>query len=397
MQPHDYRCHSDRMLAEALAEESAIKPLIRAHAERDQTMGTRRSLLAQALRLTPAIAPDLHKTLDACKELLSVESDVELYVYASAQFNAACTAPEGTRVFVLLSSALAESFSHDELAFVIGHELGHHVFDHHALPVKLLTNPEHKLGASLILRLMSWQRYAEISADRAGLMCAGALDPAARGLFKLSSGLRASPGEAQVRAYLEQAQELYAEAERVDGPGVHRDWLSTHPFSPVRLSAGEAFADSAVMRDGGPSLEQVERAVHGFMSLMEPSYLEETSDEAEIMRRVLFAAGVILAASDGNIADSEVDSLTEMLGHGRMPANLNVEALTEDLDRRLDRCHEQVRPSRRAQLLRDLALVARADTAVHDSERAFLVSLAHRLEVDEQVVLQALVASVELD
>ena len=395
--PPEYRCESDRALAEELAQHDSVRPIMRALAEEDRALGTRRSLLAQALRLTPTIAPALHAILDRCRELLAVDAEVELYVYGAAQFNAGCTAPEGGRVFVLLSSALAEAFADDELAFVVGHELGHHVYDHHALPVQILTDPRHELRPAMILRLLSWQRYAEISADRAGLICARGLQPAARALFKLSSGLRASPTEEQVRAYLAQAQELYAEAERIDAPGVHRDWLSTHPFSPVRLSAARAFADSRAMTDGGTPLDQLERAVHGFMALMEASYLEEESDEAEAMRRVLFAGGVMVAAADGALSQAELDALIDKLGHGRVPASINVDALREHLGQRVARCNEIVRPARRAQLVRDLAVIARADGRVADPERAQLFELGRQLKVDGDVVVHALEAPLTLD
>lgn len=395
--PEQYRCESDRSLADELANHASVRPIMRALADSERSQGTRRSLLAQALRLTPSIAPNLHGILDRCRRLLAVESDVELYVYGSPQFNAACTAPEGGRVFVLLSSTLAEAFSDDELSFVIGHELGHHVYDHHGLPVQVLTDPRHELRAPLILRLLSWQRYAEISADRAGLVCCGGLDPAARALFKLSSGLKASPSEEQVRAYVQQAQELYAEAERIDAPGVHRDWLSTHPFSPVRLSSAQEFSQSEIMSEGGQSLSNVELSVHGFMALMEANYLEEESDEAETMRRVLFAAGVLVAAAGGEPSKPELDALIEKLGHGRVPTTLNIDALRNALAQRIARCNELVRPARRAQLLRDLATIARADGHVQDAERALLLDLSRQMNVDESIALQALSAPMELD
>ena len=91
---------------------------------------------------------------------------------------------------VMLSSSLLEGFEPDGLQFVIGHELGHHLFDHRRIPVGALLGGEVQIGAALALRLFAWQRYAEISSDRAGLACAGRLEPAAHALFKLSSGLR---------------------------------------------------------------------------------------------------------------------------------------------------------------------------------------------------------------
>lgn len=396
--PHTYRAEADRSLAAQLMLDPSVRPILRAFAEREKAQGTRRSLLAQALRLTPAVAPALHATVDRCRTLLEVETEVELYVYPSAQYNAACTAPEGGRVFVLLSSGLAEAFDQDELAFVIGHELGHHVFDHHAIPVPVLAHPDSALPAAVVLRLLSWQRWAEVSCDRAGLVCCGDLTPAASALFKLSSGLSSSPDAARIEAYLDQARDLYAETAQLEGKARnHADWMSSHPFSPVRLSAARAFAESEVLVDGGIGLAELERRVHGFLELMEASYLKEDTTEAEVMRRVLFAGGVVLAGADGEVSRAELDHLNSLLGPGVVPEQPNLDALTADLPKRLSRLKAEVRGARRAQVLHDLAAVARADLRVHDAERALLLAWAEHVGVDAQVVVDALEAPLELD
>ena len=196
--------------------------------------GTRRSLLARALRLTPEVEPEIFALLDACRERLEVEESVELYVFASPNFNAALARPEGGHIFVLLSSSLMESFSPEELRFVVGHELGHYVYDHHAIPLPLLFDPRSKLPADLYLKLHTWQRYAEISADRAGLFCTAGMKGVARALFKLSSGLHDAPDDVRIAAFMEQADELFREAERASSQKDvgSTDWMSTHPFTP---------------------------------------------------------------------------------------------------------------------------------------------------------------------
>ena len=80
---------------------------------------------------------------DQCTERLGIDSPLELYAYASPQFNAACFKPEEGRVFIMFSSSLLEAFSDTELLFVMGHELGHHVYQHHDLPIGyILRGPE---------------------------------------------------------------------------------------------------------------------------------------------------------------------------------------------------------------------------------------------------------------
>lgn len=381
------RSENDRLLAAELLQDLRVDRMRRA-LERQGKLGTRRSLLARALRLTASVAPDTVGLLQRCVDTLGVQSEVELYVHASPTYNAGCTPVEGGRVFVLVTSALLESFLPEELLYVLGHELGHHVYGHLDLPLQPILHGQERLPASFVLQAFSWQRWAEISADRAGMLCCGGLRGAASGLFKLSSGLSTSPGPDQLEAFVEQAQALYQESEvdSTDKPE-HQDFLSSHPFSPVRLRAARAF--DRVLQ-GQRSLEEVEEQAVELMALMEPGYLKEDSPGAETMRRLLFAAGAVLAAADGDFSREERQVLEELLGAGRVPAKLDPELLRGHLDARVRAVVEQVPRSRRAQLVRDLALVARADGRVSPEEETMLRELSALLEIDPRVVEVAL-------
>ncbi len=391
MRASELRGEVDRSLATQLLLDSTIRK-VREELERAGKLGTRRSLLARALRLTSSIAPEVHGTLSLCREKLEVEADVELYVHASPQFNAGCTPVEDGRVFILVTSALLEAFSSQELTFVLGHELGHHIYGHHAIPLGFILQQAEKLSPALVLMAHTWQRHAEISADRAGMLCCGGLDGAARGLFKLSSGLRSAPGDAQIAAFIEQAHELYDEdaTERVK----HVDWLSTHPFSPIRLRAGQVFQR---FLDGELDQESLERECADLLALMEASYLQEDSHGAEAMRRLLFAAGAVVAAADGEVSAEELDSLSELLGPARVPRELDPALLRKHLPKRIERVKELVSRARRVQLVRDLTLIARADGHVSEAELAEIRSLAGELEVDARVVEVVVSSPVEID
>ena len=222
-----------------------------------------------------------------------VDGPLELFVYPDAIFNAAAVKPEKGRLLLLVSSALLEGFEPAELQFVVGHELGHYLFDHHAVPTGALLRGGTRISPSLTLRLFAWQRYAEISADRAGLVCAGGLEPAARSLFKLASGLKGDRISVRIDQFLAQVGDLRREAESqaTADEAVRSDWFATHPFSPLRLKAVELCASSEVMVSGGLSRDALEAQVQELMTLMDPSYLKERSDRAEAMRRLLFAGG----------------------------------------------------------------------------------------------------------
>ena len=381
------RSEADRRLQQALLEAPVVAQAVQAQEQQEAPTGLRRSLLASALRLSPAIAPQSNNILSQCQEVLGVETEVELFVYPSPSYNAACTATEEGRVFVLLASSLLESFSEEELRFVIGHELGHHLYDHHAVPLHVLLKSGSRLPPQLVLQAFSWQRHAELSADRAGMLCCGGLDGAARALFKLSSGLHRAPDDAQIHAFIEQSHELYRENERSsDQQASHSDWMSSHPFSPVRLRAGQVFAQSAVLVEGGISMQEVEREVEALMSLMEASYLEEKTDEAEYMRRFLFAGGALVADAHNGISRTERDALASLLGEASVPRTLSAERLRAVLPERSADVCTHVRSSRRAQLIRDLIVIARADDDLHPREIETILHLARQIEVPASFV-----------
>lgn len=386
----DLISEGDRDLADQLLRDltvrEAIARLDRAGGAQD---GARRQLLGNAVRLSSRLAPDVHELVARCGTALGLQVHVETYVYPGPFFNAAAVRPGGDRFLLLMSSSLLEAFDADELAFVAGHEMGHWLFQHHRIPVGPLLGGESPVGAALALRLFAWQRYAEISADRAGVVCAGGLEPAARALFKLASGLRGERVRIRIDEFLSQYSDLQEETARSAGSGepMRPDWFATHPFSPLRLRAAELFAGSVLMTPGGAPRVELESAVQDLMTVMEPGYLKERSAVAEAMRRLLFAGGVAIASASGALEESAVSELEKLLGPGSLPFELKPEVILRDLPARVREVRETVPLLRRAQVLRDLCLIARADGRVSPAEQDVLRGLALDLGVDPSLVI----------
>lgn len=382
------RAKGDEELLKRLLGDPTIKSAVKTAQEATDT-GVRRELLASSVRITPRILPRLDAIVRDAKALLSIDSELELYIYADASFNAACVRPEGGRAFLMFSSALIEAFDDHELAFVVGHELGHHMFAHHEVPVQQLSRDSQLQGAT-VLELYAWSRYAEISADRAGLACVGELDGAARAFFKLSSGLKTGVGAIH-------ADDLIAQLTDMPEESKARDWFSTHPFSPLRLRAAKSFMSSELAKSGGASLTDLELETEELMALMQPRYLEEKSEAAEAMRRLLRAGGVRVAAVSGGISAEEIAQLEKFFGAGSFSGKINAEALVRDLDRRIGDVKDAVPLLRRVQVLRDLCLIAKADGTADEAERAVLEDIARSLEIDPTIVGRTLDARVRLD
>ena len=392
MQNEKLRASQDSKLFEQLQKNRDVQRINQQIEKQQQEgpQGTRRRLLATSVKLSPGMAPGLHKIADECIERLSVEMPTELYAYNSPQFNAACVKPEDGKLFIMFSSSLLDAFDEDELKFVMGHELGHFIFDHHAIPVGYLLNGRQKINPELALNLTSWSRYAEFSSDRAGAWCVRDFNAVARSLFKLSSGVTSGIVNFDLQAFLQQVDEMQLENDNLNRSSA-QDWFMTHPFSPLRVKALQLFHRSAAMDAGqGISDNDLDLGIEGLMELMSPSYLEAKTEADKAMRHMLFAAALAVASADGEIAKQEIAVFEEFFGKYRYTDKLDIAKLKEHIPQRAQHVIEQTGVAKRMQLIRDLCTMARADEKVTPEEIRELKAMAELLEVPELFVEQSL-------
>ncbi|MDH3587987.1 MAG: M48 family metallopeptidase [Gammaproteobacteria bacterium] len=393
------RCENDLELYNKLLENPDV---IRTNEQLEKVaekgeVGIRRRLLATSVRLSREMASHVHDAADRCVEKLGLAIPVELYVFPSPQFNAACFKPEDGRLFVMFSSSLLESFDNNELRFVMGHELGHHVYHHHDIPIGYILRGGSSPDVALALDLFGWSRYAEISADRAGAHCADDLDSVARALFKLASGLSGVTIEFNLSAFLSQVDEMQIVAAEPGQGAPKEDWFSTHPFSPLRVKALQLYYQSELAQPGGLNKADLEVAVQRLMSLMEPSYMEGHTKSAEAMRRALFAAALVVAAANDDISEQEIEIFERFFGAGTFTEKLSLEKLRQELPARLQQVLNSTSVPQRMQLMHDLCIIARAEGHVSEVERAVLDQIADGLDVPRQFICQTFDANPELD
>lgn len=397
MTDRNVRCEGDQALFEQLLEVDEVKA-IRRKLDENPSTSVRRKLLATSLRLTQSMSPKLHTMLADASSKLGLTIPVESYVFNSPTFNAACIKPEGGTLLLMFSSSLLEKFDETELKFVMGHELGHHLYQHHEIPIGLLVNGrKQKISPRLALQLFSWSRYAEISADRAGALCAEDADGAARALFKLASGLTTNLIEIHIDDFAAQADEMDLESKPGRDEGRSDDWFMTHPFTPLRVKALQVFFKSELTQPGGIGRTQLEAQVHELMAMMSPTYLEEKSDVAETMRRVLFAAGCGLMSVSDKIGLEEIATFEQLFGEGSYSENLDFDRLEEALDKRIEQAVETVPKARRIHIVRDLCLIAVADGRVTEEERNYVHMVGRKLKIPAAVVEHSFDRSIELD
>jgi len=400
MNPDRLRTLQDKILFEQLMANPAVQEVNQQiqRREKEGPLGTRRRLLSTAVKLSKNMSPHLTAIADQCIEKLEVSLPVELYAYNSPQFNAACVKPEEGKLFIMFSSSLLDAFDKEELLFVMGHELGHFIYQHHSIPVGYLLRGNLQIGPELALKLSSWSRYAEFSADRAGAFCVNSLEAVGRSLFKLASGVSSSIVSFDLADFLRQVDEMKVEDESAGSRSSIEDWFMTHPFSPLRVKALQLFHKSELMsREGGASVNDMEAAVEGLMGLMEPSYLEAKTDTAKAMRHLLFAGALTVANADGHISEAEIKAFESFFGHYQFNESLDFEKLLEKLPVRAERVVKLTGTPKRMQILRDLCVVAKAEGEVGKPEKGILVHIAQMLELPEYFVDQSLNMASELD
>ena len=137
-------------------------------------------LNSSELRITEQVTPTLNDILCRVTNRLRIpHSIIQCFVFPSSDAQAYSLLRLRDTCVLRFSSALIELLSKDELAFVMGHEIGHFLFSH-----RISVH-----GESASLEELMLQRYQEISADRVGLIACGSFEIAAKALIKTISGL----------------------------------------------------------------------------------------------------------------------------------------------------------------------------------------------------------------
>lgn len=202
--------------------------------------------IANNIRVTDKMFPRLYKQLQWGCKILEVD-EPELYVTVDPQPNAWTFGH--TKPFIVMTSGLIDMLDDEERFFVIGHELGHIKADHLlynlvarniAAIVALLGQATLGIGAllaqSAVYALYEWQRNAELTCDRAGLLCVQDLEPPIRTFMKLSGGARELHDEMDKGEFLRQIR-AYEDADRSTLNKVYKVLLTasrTHPFAILR-------------------------------------------------------------------------------------------------------------------------------------------------------------------
>jgi uncharacterized tellurite resistance protein B-like protein len=372
--------------------------LTEALAPRPHIGSGRAEMLKTSFKLSRGLAPVVWRAVDRCTEFLGVTQPIEVYVMPSPEANAFVIPPEKGRVIMGITSSCIERLEPLELVSVVGHELGHVIFDHHGMSRMLEFQYDERITPADAMKMYAWMRYAELTADRVGLLCCDDYDACLSAEFKLVSGLCDPKHIGDLKEVAKQFTSLTKEKMEEN----EMDWLATHPYAPLRIRALGLFWSSTTYsslrgRSGGSVGEkELEGEIETMMSLMNPSCLDEKAPRKEEVRELLALGGLSVALADKRLDDLEMKKLARLTGDNSLAPGMEAElkssrkARNARLVELCRRSREHLPLLRRRKIVEDLCAIALADNEVAETEITVLTTIASLLGVDPMDVDAAL-------
>ena len=203
-------------------------------------------------------APKINKIAEKVISRLCLPSQsVSCFVFSNSEIQATCFSLSDVECVIHLSSGLVRLLSDDELAFVIGHELGHFILGHQGSD-----------GARKSAEDYMHQRNQEISVDRIGLLACNNINSAVKALIKTISGLDERHLGFDVGQFISQVNN---QVSTNSGASL----ADSHPSLVIRCRALLLFSSSNVLSS---KIDEIERLDFTTINLMVKKEMDKYVD-----------------------------------------------------------------------------------------------------------------------
>lgn len=398
------------------------------------------SYLAGGFVATGDIAPALYRVAVFLKQILRLETDVEIHLFPTQQWLVDLlpaadlhrlkrgTSGNDDVIRIAISAAVAERLWAKEALFTLGRKLGRRLFQQIPLCFDPSAGSSEQSRFTLLARGL-W-RFQELSCDRIGLLCCQDAPAAMRAIVKAATGL---PGHLLQNDFAALASTRTSEEEAMSGAreydftilrlvaierfaqsDLYAKALQQRPPEPMPAGkklepspVGGAASEAAVPRSPEVPLPSIlsfplsspapapvglgsdNRDLPELQEKLEPSKPAEdisvADSEATRRKFALHAALWLISQRDG-VGDAEREALTDLFGPGFLD---EVKAVYEEKGAQV---FEETSRSLagtiacrdledRISLLRDLIHVAMSAGRLLDSEHAWLMELAGLIDV----------------
>ncbi|HJZ11690.1 MAG TPA: M48 family metallopeptidase [Acidobacteriota bacterium] len=203
---------------------------------------------AERVRVGPRQCPKVYELFRESCAVLDIKEIPEIYLATVYTPNAFSFGIQ--RFTVVLLTGLVDLLTEDELRFVIAHELSHIKCNH--MMYRTLLYILNYVGIELFgtlfkvasiaffpleMALRSWERKAEFSGDRGGLLVAQDIGIVQSALVKLAGASKSLLNEINMKEILKQADELQNMDDEifVRAMKMYHTAIRSHPFPIIRI------------------------------------------------------------------------------------------------------------------------------------------------------------------
>jgi Zn-dependent protease with chaperone function len=313
--PRAYEHPADRGAMATLRAVPGVASVLKAVAGMWNERAERLYAVASAIRVGEKQYPRLNTLRLDCAETLDLDTTPDLFVARHPVANAYAIGID--KPFIVVTTGLVEALDLESMRVVIGHETGHVLSGHNVLRTLLMRLlrlqatvqwvPIGALGLrAVIAALMEWYRKAELTADRAGLLCSQ--DPAAALRQHVYMAGGTSMSDIDIPEFMQQAKE-YEEVDDIRDSILKLMTVEnmSHPFAVVRAAQLQRWAASEEYRAilAGDYLrradDQPSSSMMDDIKAAGRSYKESWSNSTDPLAKVLSDVGEAVSGAAGNL------------------------------------------------------------------------------------------------
>ena len=248
----------------------------------------RLAFLSGAVRVSEKQLPRIHAIHLEVLQTLDSPEEYPLYVSQTPIVNAGAYGMD--EPFIILNSGLVNLLDDEQLAFILGHELGHIMSDHvlYRTMTELLIKLAHMgfpivglAARAVLVALLEWSRKGELSCDRAGLLAIQNPQAVMGTMLKMAGGLGAD-GDDDDEADVLNLDEFIIQAEEYRETGDVADQVykvlnlmgSTHPFHVLRVAEIRTWIEEG-------EYDRILRGEYAHRGERDAAYKEDLADAAK--------------------------------------------------------------------------------------------------------------------